>query len=228
MTNPLATAHGDQGPREQATSYAGLFVRAERVSVLEHLAQFRFSGWVGPQEGAWVLSVARVGPGPVAGNGRDLPVLAAELAQGLSTVSLAAQVWRDQVLQLSGWHAASPLGSYVSDPSALAGTDDELAEPDGAWLAPTFASACGRPEAGEELAELLGEVIDHDSVSESERLVQALRLLGLPIWLVAAASLPGDVPGGPLRGTLTQLGAGHTGLGGRLGGLIAGLVRRGR
>ena len=66
-----------------------------------------------------------------------------------------------------------------------------------------LAAAAGRPGAAEDLTELLGEQIDRDSTFESERLRAALRLLGMPAWLVAASSLPRDVPSGPRRGETT-------------------------
>jgi hypothetical protein len=247
MTYPIAAAHGDE--EAAGASYAGLFVRAELDSVLDQLVGRRFSGWVGPQQEAWVLAVARTSTGPVAGEGRPVEVLTAEVAEALATVAFAVRVLRDEVLYLSGWHATEHLGDYVSDPSieSKASTqDDDVAgleghgglegfgrldafpEPQGAWYAPAFATACGRPDGAEELGELLGETLDHDSVFESERLAQALRLLGLPGWLVSAPSLPGDVPGGPNRTELVQLGAGHGGLGGRIGGLVTGIVRRRR
>jgi hypothetical protein len=229
--------------------------------VLDQLVGRRFSGWVGPQQQSWVLAVARSSTGPVAGEGRPVEVLTAEVAEALATVAFAVRVLRDEVLHLSGWHATEHLGDYVSDPSieSPAGTqDDDVAglagqgdlegygklegygglegfsmldafpEPQGAWHAPAFATACGRPDAAEELGELLGETLDHDSVFESERLGQALRLLGLPDWLVSAPSLPGDVPGGPARTELVQLGAGRIGLAGLLSGLFTGVARRRR
>ena len=241
MTHPIAAAPGDHG--QTGASYAGLFVRAERVSVIDQLSQRRFSGWVGPQQQAWVLAVCRSPTGPVAGNGRTLTTLAAEVAGALATVVLASRVHQDEVLHLAGWHAAKDLGSYVSDPSVEAaglpdgdlsdpdgadpyGAQEAFPEPQGAWHAPAFASACGHPEAAEGLGELLGQTLDHDSVYESERLAAALTLLGLPTWLVSAASLPGDLPAGPDRRDLLTLGAGRTGLGGRFGGLAARLTRR--
>jgi len=243
MTYPIAAAHGDE--EAAGASYAGLFVRAERDSVLDQLVGRRFSGWVGPQQDAWVLAVASSAAGPVAGEGRPVEVLTAEVAGALATVAIAVRVHRDQVLYLAGWHAGEHLGDYVSDPSVEApdqpteevdpyggresyGMVEAFPEPQGAWHAPAFATACGHPDAAEELGELLGQTLDHDSVFESERLAQALRLLGLPAWLVSAPSLPGDVPGGPARADLVQLGAGRSGLGGRITGLVTGMVRRRR
>ncbi len=243
MTYPIAAGRGDEAA---GASYAGLFVRAERDSVLDQLVGRRFSGWVGPQQQSWVLAVASTAEGPVAGGRRPIEVLTAEVAAALATVALAVRVHRDRVLYLTGWHAGEHLGDYVSDPSVetpsgevpveddpyggleVYGPLDTFPEPQGAWHAPAFATACGRPGAAADLGELLGETLDHDSVFESERLAQALRLLGLPTWLVSAPSLPGDVPGGPSRADLVQLGAGRSGLGGRIGGLVTGLVRRRR
>jgi len=243
MTYPIAAGRGDEAA---GASYAGLFVRAERDSVLDQLVGRRFSGWVGPQQQSWVLAVASTAEGPVAGGRRPIEMLTAEVAAALATVALAVRVHRDRVLYLTGWHAGEHLGDYVSDPSVerpseevpveedpyggleVYGPLDTFPEPQGAWHAPAFATACGRPGAADDLGELLGETLDHDSVFESERLAQVLRLLGLPTWLVSAPSLPGDVPGGPSRADLVQLGAGRSGLGGRIGGLVTGLVRRRR
>jgi hypothetical protein len=65
-------------------------------------------------------------------------------------------------------------------------------------------------------------------VIESERLASLLRLLGLPTWLVAAASLPHDVPTGPRAAEVTRLGAGRPGLLGWVRGRATDLVRRRR
>jgi hypothetical protein len=115
MTYPIAAGRGDEAAA--GASYAGLFVRAERDSVLDQLVGRRFSGWVGPQQQAWVLAVASTADGPVAGARRPIEVLTAELAAALATVALAVRVHRDRVLYLTGWHAGEHLGDYVSDPS---------------------------------------------------------------------------------------------------------------
>src|SRR3712207_9193332 len=70
---------------------------------------------------------------------------------------------------------------YVSDPSREPRADEDvLPDPVGAEGATEIAAACGRPQVGEELEELLSEPHDPDHEIESERLGTALRLLGLP------------------------------------------------
>ena len=218
-------------------SYAGMFVRAGRDDVLTRLAEQRFTGWLGPQEGDWLLVVPEAVDGPVAGSGRGLLQLALALARELSTVAVVARVDRDQVLRLDGWDGTGDdgsqppreLGGYVSDPSIDAPDDDAVfAEPEGAHHAHAYAGACSRPEVGEELFELLAEELDTESIFESERLDSALRLLDVPRWLVSAPSLPRDVPGGPRRGELVRLGAGRLGVSGRLAAAATGVVRRRR
>jgi len=221
-------------------SYAGLFVLGERGSVFDLLTERRFSGWLGPQEDAWILIVPESGGGAVAGDGTTLTALAADLARELGTVTVAARVEFDRVLRLNGWDGTDDhrredpedLGAYVSDPSADAEDDEETyPEPDGAHHAPAYVRAC-RPAAGDEVAEelekILAEELDTDAVFESERLDAVLRLLGLPRWLISSDSLPGDVPAGPRRQELTRLGAGREGVPGRLAGRVASVLRRRR
>lgn len=88
-------------------SYSGLFVRADHDAVLDRLTEHRFSGWLGPQEGSWVLAVAEKPGGPVAGSGLSLLSLAGTLAQELSTVTIAARVERDRMLRLDGFDGST-------------------------------------------------------------------------------------------------------------------------
>jgi hypothetical protein len=147
------------------------------------------------------------------------------LAQRLATTVAVVRVVDDRQLLLAIWSDGDEVGRYVSDPSHGLGQDDVLSDPLGTEHAGAFAAALGRPEAADELAELLAEEFDPDSVIESERLAGVLRLLGLPGWLVAAASLPRDVPGGPRAADFTRLGAGVPGLRGRMVGRAAQVVR---
>ncbi len=94
--------------------------------------------------------------------------------------------------------------------------------------ADAIAEACGRPEAGEELAEVLDEGLDPDEEIESERLSRVLGLLELPAWIVSAWVLPRRMPVGPSVKDLTRLGAGRTGVAGWLAGRAARAVRRRR
>lgn len=127
------------------------------------------------------------------------------------------------------WTDGAEVARYVSDPSREPGADDEvLPDPVGVEEARAIADACGRPEAGEELEELLSEELDPDSEIESERLGRVLRLLGLPSWPVAASSLPRHVPTGPPTREMTRLGAGVPGPLGWLSGRAADVVRRHR
>ena len=67
----------------------------------------------------------------------------------------------------------------------------------------TYPEAAG-PE-GDTYAAIVQE-LDPDSVIESERLGRVLRLLRLPTWVVAAATLPRDIPTGPRTRDLIRLG----------------------
>jgi hypothetical protein len=135
----------------------------------------------------------------------------------------------DRQLVLVAWADGAEIGRYVSDPSQGPEADDDtLPDPLGVSCAAAFAAACGRPEAADELAEVLSEELDPDSVIESERLTTVLRLLGMPRWIVASASLPGDVPAGPRAHELTRLGAGTEGVTGWVRARAADVVRRRR
>jgi len=213
-------------------SYAAILVRvdppaAARQQVLDALHSVRFTGWLGPEEQGWVVAVAERGAGTVAAHRRGVLGVAEDLAGRLGVPLVAVRVAGDRQLALSVWADGAEVGRYVSDPS-YGLDDDTLPEPLGAEHAAAFAAAAGQPEAADDLAELLAEDLDPDSVIESERLGGVLRLLGLPSWLVAVSSLPRDIPTGPRAAELTRLRAGATGVGGRVRGRFAEVVRRRR
>ena len=226
MAYGLVSGGGESDGRTGYT-YATVLVRdVDRAEVLAALAEVRFSGWVGLDEDGWVVAVAARGGGAVAAGRRGVVDVAGELAGRLGGTVLAVRVLGDRQLLLVGWVAGAEVGRYVSDPShGLGPEDDTLPEPIGVEHAEGFAAACGRPEAAEELAELLAEELDPENVIESERLVAVARLLGLPAWLVSVSSLPRDVPAGPRAGDFTRLGAGSQGAAGRIRGRAAELVR---
>ncbi len=212
-------------------TYAGAFVRltgdTDRAAVLAALRDLRFTGWLGPVEGAWVVAVAAHAAGVVAVGRRGVLDVAGELSRLLGATVVAVRVADDRQLVLAAWSDGAELGRYVSDPSH--GLDDDVVpDPLGVEHAEAFAAAAGVPEAAGDLSELLADELDPDSVIESERLLGVLRALGLPTWLVASASLPRDVPGGPRRGEVTGLGAGVPGLPGRVAGRAAQAIRRRR
>lgn len=200
-----------------------------RDGVLAALRAAGFSGWVGADEDGWVAAVPRSGAGTVASGRRGVAGLGADLAAALAATVVVLRVLADRQLLVAVWDGAQEMGRYVSDPSVgRAEDDDTLPDPLGVEHAEAFAAACGRADDADDLAELLAEELDHDSVIESERLAGVLRLLGLPGWLVAASSLPRDVPAGPRAGDLTRLGAGSEGLAGTVRGWAAEQVRRRR
>lgn len=228
-------AGGDGAPAgPSAGSSAGSSAPARdrvpaRGAVLEALRDSRFTGWVGGDEGGWLAAVPEDGAGAVASGRRGVVDLAAHLAASLGAAVVALRVVADRQLLVAVFDGAEEVGRYVSDPSVGKPSDDDtLPDPIGAEHAAAFAAVCGVPDAADDLAELLAEELDPDSVIESERLAGVLRLLGLPGWLVAASSLPRDVPAGPRADALTRLGAGADGVAGRLRGRAAAVVRRRR
>jgi hypothetical protein len=207
-------------------SYAGVLVRAARGELLRHLADAGFSGWVGPQEDDWVVLVPARPRGAVTATGLDLETLGVEVARRFDALTLATAVERDRLLRLAMWDGSRELGRYVSNPAYGVPDDDEVwPEPEGAEHAHAYATACGHADRAEELTELLGEMLDEESQIESERLSTALRLLGLPRWLVAANSLPKDVPSGPPAREFVRLFRGGTGVPARMRAWLIGLVR---
>jgi len=237
MMYPLGNGGGDAADPSGYT-YAAVVVRVDgvpsdrpcsRQDVLAALREVRFSGWLAQPEDGWLVAVASSGDGTVAAGRRGVVGAGEWLAGRLAATVLAIRVIADRQLLVALWVGREQLGRYVSDPSYGPDADDgTLPDPLGAEHAAAFAAACGRPEAADDLAELLAEELDPDSVFESERLVGVLRLLGLPRWLVSASSLPRDVPAGPRAVDLTRLGAGVPGLLGRVCGWAADLVRRRR
>ena len=213
MTYPLAGLPGPE-PGPPGCSYAAVLVRAATADVLPVLREVRFTGWLAPPEDGWVVAPA-ASVGTVASGRRGVVEVGAALADRLPAVVLAVRVVDDRQLALVGRADGGEICRYVSDPSWGAG-DDVLPDPLGAAAAGPLAVACDRPAAAGELAEVLAEQLDPDSVNESERLARILRLLGLPPWVVAVDSLPRDIPTGPRAADLTRLRAGRPGLPGRL------------
>ncbi|HET6532392.1 MAG TPA: hypothetical protein VFH03_17540 [Actinoplanes sp.] len=192
------------------------------ADVLGPLRQIRFSGWLARPDQGWLTAVATPGGGTVAAGRRGVVGAGEWLAGRLPVPVLAVRVLADRQLALVMWADGAEIGRYVSDPSREPDAgDDVLPGPLGAEHAYAFADACGRPDAGDDLADVLADELDQDSVIESERLARVLRLLGLPTWVVAAATLPRDIPTGPRRRDLIRLGAGVPGA---LGRLCAGVV----
>lgn len=207
-------------------TYSGIFTKADRAAVLEALASLRFSGWVGPQEGDWVVLVPTKTRGAVAGEKRAAEDVAETLSAASGSTALALTVEDDKLLLLWAYSGGTPVGWYVSDPTIARPNDDEASlEPEGAEHGPGIAAAWGLPDRGDDLAELLAEELG-ESTNESERVTAVLRLLDMPDWIVAAESLPKDVPGGPRAKAFTKLGAGKEGVSGAVDGAVRGLVRK--
>ena len=228
MVYPIVGGAEVGGP--SGYTYGVVLVRTDaRREVLAALREVRFSGWLAHPEGGWLVVVARHGNRTVAAGRRGVIGVGEWLADRLAATVLAVRVVSDRQLAVVLWADGEEVGRYVSDPSVGFAKDEKvLSEPLGVEHAAAFAQACAHPEAADDLAELLADELDPDSVIESERLGTVLRLLGLPRWLVAAASLPKDVPTGPRAAEMTRLGAGVPGLPGRLCGRAVDIVRRHR
>jgi hypothetical protein len=209
-------------------SYAGAIVRADRAAVLAELVAIGFSGWVGPAEDGWVVLVCRRLRKAATAQGHDLDALVAHLAATTRGAALAADVHRDRVLRMAMWHGTDEVGRYLSNPASGADEDDDAVwpEPEGVENATAFATAVGRQDAAEELEEILGELLDEEEQTESERLWAVLRLLRLPSWLVASVALPKDVPGGPRSEDVTLLFRGRTGPAAKVAAWATGRQRR--
>jgi hypothetical protein len=219
--SPADREHGTAG-----YSYAGLLVRADRADLLRYLAEAGFTGWIGPQEGEWVVAVPARLRGAVTARGADLESLGADAARRFDCLTLTAAVHADRVLRLAMWSGFDELGRYLSDPADGRPDDDDVfPEPQGVEYAEAFAIACGRPDQADDLADVLGEILDEENQNESERLLGAVELLGLPRWLIATNSLPKDLPGGLPAADFTRLFRGRTGTSGRVLAWLAGLVR---
>jgi hypothetical protein len=230
MTYPVVPVGEVGGP--SGYTYAAAVIRVEehtRDDVLTALRDVRFSGWLGQPEDGWLAAVVASGDGTVAAGRRGVVGVGEWLAERFGATVVVLRVVRDRQLLVVAWADGEEVGRYLSDPSyGLGPGDDTLPDAYGVEHAPAFAAACGHPENAEDLEELLGEELDPDSVFESERLAGVLRLLGLQRWLVAAPSLPHDVPTGPRRSDVTRLGAGVPGALGWLSGRAVNVVRKRR
>lgn len=231
---PAYGGNSEIGVGPEGHTYAAVVVQLDsgpvaRDDVLAALREIRFSGWLAQPEDGWLVAVAASGAGTVAAGRRGVAGVAEELAGRLTGTVLAIRVLADRQLLLAVWTEGAEVGRYVSDPSREPGAEDDVRpDPFGVEQAAGFAESLGRPEQAGDLAELLADELDPDSFIESERLARVLRLLGLPTWLVAAATLPGDIPTGPRTRDMTRLGAGVPGLLGRPSGWAVNIIRRRR
>ena len=191
------------------------------------LSGIRFSGWIAPPDHGLVVVLGDPGDGVVADGRRGIIEVAGVLAASVRGPVLAVRVRNDRQLALVAWRGGDEVARYCSDPSQEPEADkDVLAEPFGAENADTFAVLWHRPDAAEELFELLEEELDPDSVFESERLGRVLRLLGMPDWIVAAGALPRAMPRGPDASQLSRMRAGAMGVAGRSRDALLRPVRR--
>lgn len=211
-------------------SYGAVVVPADELSLSElhdALAGIRFTGWIAPPADGHVVLLGDPGDGVVADGHRGIIEVAGVLAERVSGSVLAVRVRHDRQLALVAWRDGQEAARYCSDPSREPGADEDvLAEPFGAESARTLAELWDRPDAADQLSELLEEELDPDSVYESERLGTTMRLLGLPAWIVAAGALPRAMPTGPKASALTHLRAGAAGVAGRTRDALLRPVRR--
>lgn len=204
---PIGMSGGPtDGP--EGYSYGAVLLAAPASGFdLATLRGIRFSGWIAPPRDGWIVVLGDPRVGVIASERRGILDVGALLAG--SGGALAVQVRRDRQLSIAGWSDGVEIGRYCSDPSREPGADPDVYDkPVGAEAAEAFADLAGRPETAEKLFEILDEALDPDSVSESERLRDVLRLLGMPEWIVAAGALPHGIPSGPPVSELTRLRAG--------------------
>lgn len=208
------------------STYCGIFAIAPREGVLTTLSELRFSGFVGPQEGPWVVSVCLRVRGAVAGDKMTSGHVARALSAASGVGAFNLIVVDDKMLNIEAFVAGERVMRYYSDPTVAFPFNEELSpEPMGAQDAHAFAAGVDKPEVAMELEESLAEELG-ESENESERVTRLLRLLGAPSWIVAAEALPKSVPSGPGAKEFTRLGAGKPGVTGRLDDAVRGIVRK--
>lgn len=218
---------GSDGDRP-GLSFSGIYTRGDRGEILAALGELRFTGWVGPADGAWIIAVCGNPLGKVARGKRRFDDVARDLASTLQTSVIGVEVNSERRLRIVPFDGEDALPVYDSAPP----------EPDEAQI---LVDDFGNPMMGEaafvdteaaahtllRLQEItddgaydsLVELLDDDlgeSTHESERLVDVLRLLDLPTWIVSSDSLPRNIPGGPAKSEMTRLGAGKPGVQGRV------------
>ena len=229
MPPPPNVSH-DGAPEEAGHSYGAALVRGDQQAlpgVIDSLRAIRFSGWIAPPADGWIVVLGDPGDGVVAAAKRGIVEVAALLAEALGSPGVALRVKRDRQLAVVAWRGTEEIGRYCSDPSREPGAEgDILSEPYGVECAEGIAELLDRPAAADDLATVFDEELDIDSVFESERLAQVCALLGLPRWLVAAGSLPRDIPTGPRSTDLIRLRGGAAGMAGRARGSVIRRIRR--
>ncbi|TNU74689.1 hypothetical protein FH969_07605 [Miniimonas arenae] len=158
------------------------------------------------------------------GERESAETLAPEGASGRPEV-ICAVVRAETLLTIAAFDGEQQLVDYLSDAHAARPGDEFAWGPEGAHGGRALARLSGRPDAGEDAVELLGEELG-ESENESERIMALARLLGWPEWLVAVVGLPKRVAGGPPVEDWQRLRAGRSGLTGRLAARAARTVRR--
>lgn len=163
-------------------TYANLAVRAplqEAVGVLEVAG---VPGVVGPQAGEWCgVFVDGDGYGLVGAERRPLSAVASRLSDRVDSTVLLVNLFEGRVLGYDLFDHGKAIGYYVSRPGEWTGED----LPSEGGDADTLAVACGLPDSGAELAELLDREADDDEVRRHTRLTEAL---ALPPYLVGTST----------------------------------------
>lgn len=212
-THPGATADAPL----MGYSYGAVLVPsadAQKPELREALSGVRFTGWIAPPADGWVVVIGDPGAGVCATGRRGIVEVGAAVASHIAGTVLAVRVLADRQLGIVAWRDGDEIARYCSDPSAEPLADkDVLDDPVGEEGAEEIAQACGRPDAAEELTEVLGESLDSELTNESERLGQVARLLGLPRWIVSVGEMP--ISSGPGKRDLVRLRVGETGASGK-------------
>lgn len=215
--NPFATGPG-VGP-----SYGAILVAAPPDEVLAAAQEARFTGWLTPPAGEWVVLAPENPLGHAAGERRTAHDLAEHLAATLATRAICAVVRREELLTLTAYDGETQVLDYLSDAQVARPGDEFAWGPEGVHGAEALTRLClGEAETvavprGKSSADRVRDVLAEESgedENESERLMALARLLGWPEWLVALPGLPKRIASGPAD--LVRLRSGATGLAGRL------------
>ena len=223
MTLPLPGATPEPDGVAGETYGAALVASdgATRDAVVGVLRDIRFTGWIAPPDGGWIVAIGDPGDGTVAADRRGVLEVAAVLADRLGTTAFAVRC-------AGTASSCSPRGTDPRNSAGTRATRRTSRAPTSRCsanrTAPTMPTPSrSRPDARRGRG-TRGRARRGARSRQRVRIrtpARVLGLLGMPRWLVASASLPRDIPTGPGARRWSGSGAGEPGAMGRLRGRAA-------
>ncbi len=156
--------------RPEPPSFGGIFSTANRDDVVAFLGEIKFTGWIGPVQGLWILIVAENPLGQVAAARRTLDQTAKELAARTRSLTMSAAVSKDTSLRLGLYDGEERIAHLDTNPAEDEGgfAVNEFGEPVGPESGSDAESGFMLDEFGEPMVDEFGEPIGAMMMDDAE------------------------------------------------------------